>query len=169
MAMSYSAKSQHQIITNNGDTIIGKIKYLSDGSYTYWRLTKPKGLTEILEKEVKQLISIGSDTLFDVYKNVAAAPDTINFINDDNLTEEDKTPAYHLRKSGENLMAAKVLIIATSLVTVVVANKDPQSTLLVLGGGTLISTIVEFIGIQHLINAGDKMSQEEFERNKPKK
>lgn len=167
--MSYSAKSQHQIITNNGDTIIGKIKYLSDGSYTYWRLTKPKGLTEILEKEVKQLISIGSDTLFDVYKNVAAAPDTINFINDDNLTEEDKTPAYHLRKSGENLMAAKVLIIATSLVTVVVANKDPQSTLLVLGGGTLISTIVEFIGIQHLINAGDKMSQEEFERNKPKK
>jgi hypothetical protein len=85
------------------------------------------------------------------------------------LTEEDKTPAYHLRKSGENLMAAKILIIVTSLVTVVVANKDPESTLLVLGGGTLISTIVEFIGIQHLMNAGDKLRQEELERNKVKK
>jgi hypothetical protein len=169
MAMAYSAKSQHQIITNNGDTIIGKIKYLSDGSYTYWRITKPKGVREMLEKEVKQLIAIGPDTLFDVYKNVVAAPDTINFVNDDNLTEEDKTPAYHLRKSGENLMAAKILIIVTSLVTVVVANKDPESTLLVLGGGTLISTIVEFIGIQHLMNAGDKLRQEELERNKVRK
>lgn len=65
-------------------------------------------------------------------------------------------------------MAAKVIIIATSLVTVLVANKDPQSTLIVLGGGTLISTIVEFIGIQHLINAGDKMRQEEIEKKKLK-
>ncbi len=169
MAMTFTAKSQHQIITINGDTIIGKIRELSDGSYTYWRITKPKGMRDILQKNVKQLIPIGPDTLFDIYKNVATALDTINFVNDDNLTGEDETPAYHLRKSGENLMAAKVLIVATSLVTILVANKDPQSTLLVLGGGILISTIVEFIGIQHLINAGYKMRQEELEKNKPKK
>lgn len=171
--MAYTAKSQHQIITNNGDTIIGKIKYLSDGSYTYWRITKPKGVREILEKEVKQLIAIGPDTLFDTYKNVSTNAYEKDIVSNDidysnTVSDSLKTSAYHLRKSGENLMAAKVIIIATSLVTVLVANKDPQSTLIVLGGGTLISTIVEFIGIQHLINAGDKMRQEEIEKKKLK-
>lgn len=173
MAITYSAKSQYKIITNNGDTIIGKITELSDGSYTYWRITKPKGVREILQKEVKQLIAIGPDTAFNIYTTVSGNAYTTDSIVEDydfssEVAEKDKTPAYHLRKSGENLMAAKVVIIATSLVAVLVANKDPQSTLIVIGGGTLISTIVEFIGIQHLINAGDKMRKDELERKKLK-
>jgi hypothetical protein len=169
MVMAYNARSQHQIITNDGDTIIGKINELNDGTYSYWKLTKPKGPSMILQSKVKQLIAIGPDTLFDTYKNVIGIPDTINFVNEDDFTEEDNSAGGYLIRAGNSQIIARVIYIIGGPIGVAMGLNGDVNGVYVAAGGIVVGNIIDFAASSLIIKAGDKLKQEEFERNKVKK
>lgn len=70
-----------------------------------------------------------------------------------------KTSSYHLVKAGENLMAAKITFITTAMISLIITYNLNENTAYVVGVGTVVGTIIEIIGVQHLIRAGQKLEK----------
>ena len=160
-------KSQHLIITNQNDTIHAKIIELNKLFYSYNDLDFNNSKKYISRKFVKTVVPNGPDTLFKITDSLEIS-NTLE-VNQENT---DPTSADYLYRSGYKMMTSRIISITSVIAVVLISNNSRESnilSLMYLGSGVIISTILDFSAYNNLIKAGEKLSLEQYEQLKKEK
>jgi hypothetical protein len=165
--ITVNTKAQFIIVTNTNDSIECIISELNNGIFHYKTTTRPRHFGTINKKDVRSMVAIGDDTVYSTLQTITGDEEVVLLANNkyewsENVT--DTTAGDHFIKSGNNLIAANILTIATIATSILYINatKELTGALVIAGIGTTVALVLNMTAFTHLIHAGKKIKAKEL-------
>ena len=172
LLIAINAKAQYLIVTNSNDSINCIITDLDDDVFHYKTIDKPKHEGKINKRDIKKMVAIDFDTIYNTFNTINESERLNRMISDTVKVEEvdknltDSSAGEYLIRAGNNQIAAKVIYIIGGIAGTLLAYNGNINGLYVTTGGILVGTILDFVAASLVIKAGEKLKEDLPEKSK---